>query len=201
MTLFGYDENIRQREGVAHLCGVDEAGRGPLAGPVYAAAVILPPKLRLESLNDSKKLTEKKREQLFELIKQEALAWSIVSASVQEIEALNILGAALFAMRRAVEGLSFTPDFVLVDGDKLPDISPTAQVVPKGDATSACISAASILAKVARDRHMLTLAQEYPAYGFDLHKGYGTKLHYGALDKHGPCPAHRLRFLEKWRRK
>ena len=201
MTLFEYDENIRQREGVTHLCGVDEAGRGPLAGPVYAAAAILPPGLQLEGLDDSKKLTEKKREQLFELIKQEALAWSITSASVQQIEELNILGATLFAMQQAVKGLSLTPDFVLVDGDKLPDIVPAARVVPKGDATSACISAASILAKVARDRLMLTLAQEYPAYGFELHKGYGTKKHYQALDQHGPCPAHRLRFLEKWRQK
>ena len=201
MTLFEYDENVRQREGAAHLCGVDEAGRGPLAGPVYAAAVILPPGFWLDGLNDSKKLTEKKREQLFELIKQEALAWSIETASVQEIEELNILGATLLAMQRAVDGLDLPPDFVLIDGDKLPDIGPAAQAVPKGDATSACISAASILAKVARDRFMLTLAQQYPAYGFDQHKGYGTKLHYQALDKHGPCPAHRLRFLEKWRQK
>jgi len=198
MTLFEYDAAVRESVGATHLCGVDEAGRGPLAGPVYAAAVILPHETQLEGLDDSKKLTEKKREQLFELIKQEALAWSIASADVQEIETLNILKAALQAMERAVKGLSLLPDFTLIDGDKLPVIEYPASALPKGDTTSACIAAASILAKVSRDRYMLNLAREYPAYGLERHKGYGTKLHYQALDEHGPCPAHRERFLEKW---
>ena len=200
MTLFEYDALVRDSVGAAHLCGVDEAGRGPLAGPVYAAAVILPPAVQLDGLDDSKKLTEKKRERLFEQIKQEALAWSIASASVQEIETIKILKAALLAMERAVKALDLTPDFVLVDGDKLPVIETAARALPKGDMTSACVAAASILAKVARDRQMLALAEEYPAYGFEKHKGYGTKLHYEALDEHGPCPAHRQLFLEKWRR-
>ncbi|MCL2856853.1 MAG: ribonuclease HII [Oscillospiraceae bacterium] len=200
MTLFEYDAAIRESVDAIHLCGVDEAGRGPLAGPVYAAAVILPPEISLEGLNDSKKLTEKKREQLFEEIKYVALAWCIASASVQEIEELNILQAALLAMKRAVKGLNLPPDFVLVDGDKLPTIETTASVLPKGDMTSACIAAASILAKVERDRQMLALAEEYPAYSFEKHKGYGTKLHYQMLDEHGPCPAHRSCFLEKWSR-
>jgi len=200
MTLFEYDDAIRKREGVTHLCGVDEAGRGPLAGPVFAAAVILPAGLNLEGLDDSKKLTEKKREQLFELIKEKALAWNIASASVQEIEELNILGATLLAMRRAVKELSLTPNFVLIDGDKLPVIEPPAKTLTKGDATSACVAAASILAKVTRDNFMRKVAESHPVYGFEKHKGYGTKLHYQMLDEHGPLPmVHRLRFLEKWR--
>jgi len=203
MTLFEYDDAIRESVGATHLCGVDEAGRGPLAGPVYAAAVILPPGspiTELVDLNDSKKLTEKKREHLSCLIIEHALSWHISSADVCEIEELNILGATLLAMQRAVEGLSLTPDFTLVDGDKLPNIGSAAQVLPKGDATSACIAAASILAKVARDKYMIDLAQQYPAYSFEQHKGYGTKLHYQMLDEHGPLPlVHRQRFLEKWR--
>ena len=198
MTLYEYDAIIRARENATYLCGVDEAGRGPLAGAVYAAAVILPPEQKFEGLDDSKKLSEKKREQLYEQIKQGATAWSIASASVHEIETLNILGATLLAMQRAVKGLGLTPNFVLIDGDKLPIIDLAAQAVPKGDAASACIAAASILAKVVRDRHMLDLAKEYPLYGFEQHKGYGTKQHYKMLDEHGPCPAHRARFLQKW---
>jgi len=199
MTLFEYDQTIRDSVGAAHLCGVDEAGRGPLAGPVYAAAVILPPGVQLEGLNDSKKLSENKREELSRLIQETALHWHISSASVQEIEELNILGATLLAMQRAVNGIDLTSVHVLVDGDKLPNIEHPASALLKGDATSACIAAASILAKVARDDYMLRLAEQYPAYGFEKHKGYGTKLHYQALDEHGPLPMiHRERFLEKW---
>ena len=200
MTLFDYDREIRTRDGVALLCGVDEAGRGPLAGPVYAAAVILPPDLEIEGLDDSKKLSEKKRETLFDQIQEKALAWCIADASVGEIEAFNILNAALLAMSRAVKGLSLTPSLVLVDGNKLPDTGLPMRAVIGGDRVSASIAAASILAKVARDRQMLTLAREYPQYHFERHKGYGTKLHYQMLDEHGPCDAHRQSFLGKWRK-
>ena len=198
MTLFAYDQEIRAQKGATHLCGVDEAGRGPLAGPVYAAAVILPCGPALEGLNDSKKLTEKKREPLFDQIRDQAVAWCIAQATVEEIEALNILGATLLAMKRAVEGLSTPPDLALIDGDKLPGIEIPALAVSGGDRTSACIAAASILAKVARDQHMLALAEQHPQYCFERHKGYGTKLHYQMLDTHGPCAAHRMSFLKGW---
>jgi len=197
MTLFEYDQEIRGRERVNYLCGVDEAGRGPLAGPVYAAAVILPPGLTLEGLDDSKKLSEKARERLFDQIKEKSAAWCIASAGVEEIETLNILGAALLAMRRAVSGLAITPDLVLVDGNKLPQADPKMRAITAGDRTSACVAAASILAKVARDRHMLELAEKYPHYHFERHKGYGTKLHYQILNELGPCAAHRRSFLSK----
>ncbi len=192
--LFQYDREI----GVFPLCGVDEAGRGPLAGDVYAAAVILKPDAVIEGLNDSKKLSEKKREQLFNEICAKAEAYCIASASVEEIDRLNILQATFLAMRRAVEGLSVKPKLVLVDGNRNPELSVHSRLVVKGDATSACIAAASILAKVSRDRYMKKLAEEYPQYGFEKHKGYGSKLHYQMLDKHGISPVHRRTFLKKY---
>ncbi|MCL2580071.1 MAG: ribonuclease HII [Oscillospiraceae bacterium] len=193
MSLFGYDQELRQAHSI--LCGVDEAGRGPLAGPVFAAAVILPPDFALQGLDDSKKLSAKKRESLLEPIQSGALAWAIAQASVAEIEAINILQAALLAMSRAVKDLSITPNLVLFDGNKLPDCALPARAVVGGDRTSASIAAASILAKVARDRAMVELANKYPAYHFEKHKGYGTELHYQALREHGPCPVHRPAFL------
>lgn len=202
-TLFDYDEAIRNEPGTIPLCGVDEAGRGPLAGPVYAAAVILPADIDpqvLKGLADSKKLTEKKRELLFDVIVKEAQAHCIAEASVAEIEEMNILNAAMLAMRRAVEGLKIAPALVLVDGNALPGTGFAERWVVKGDDTSASIAAASILAKVARDRHMLELAAKYPDYQFEKHKGYGTKLHYEMLAEHGVSPAHRESFLRKWRK-
>ena len=182
-------------EGIGLICGVDEAGRGPLAGPVCAAAVILPPETELPGLNDSKKLSEKKREQLFPEIQQIALAWSVAFASVEEIEERNILGATMLAMNRAIAGLSLTPDLALIDGNRNKEIEVPNRCVVHGDARCASIAAASILAKVSRDHLMLELAREYPQYGFEKHKGYGTKAHYAALREYGPCPAHRPSFL------
>ena len=182
-------------EGVGLICGVDEAGRGPLAGPVCAAAVILPPETELAGLNDSKKLSEKKREQLFPEIQQIALAWSVAFASVEEIEERNILGATMLAMNRAIAGLSLTPDLALIDGNRNKEIEVPSRCVVHGDARCASIAAASILAKVSRDHLMLELAREYPQYGFEQHKGYGTRAHYAALREYGPCPAHRPSFL------
>ncbi|MBR3586356.1 MAG: ribonuclease HII [Oscillospiraceae bacterium] len=182
-------------EGIGLICGVDEAGRGPLAGPVCAAAVILPPETELPGLNDSKKLSEKKREQLFPEIQRIALAWSVAFASVEEIEERNILGATMLAMNRAIAGLSLTPDLALIDGNRNKEIEVPNRCVVHGDARCASIAAASILAKVSRDHLMLELAREYPQYGFEKHKGYGTKAHYAALREYGPCPAHRPSFL------
>ena len=182
-------------EGIGLICGVDEAGRGPLAGPVCAAAVILPPETELPGLNDSKKLSEKKREQLFPEIQQIALAWSVAFASVEEIEERNILGATMLAMNRAIAGLSLTPDLALIDGNRNKEIEVPSRCVVHGDARCASIAAASILAKVSRDHLMLELAREYPQYGFEKHKGYGTRAHYAALREYGPCPAHRPSFL------
>ena len=182
-------------EGVGLICGVDEAGRGPLAGPVCAAAVILPPETELPGLNDSKKLSEKKREQLFPEIQQIALAWSVAFASVEEIEERNILGATMLAMNRAIAGLSLTPDLALIDGNRNKEIEVPSRCVVHGDARCASIAAASILAKVSRDHLMLEVAREYPQYGFEKHKGYGTRAHYAALREYGPCPAHRPSFL------
>lgn len=180
------------------LCGMDEAGRGPLAGDVFAAAVILAPDTVIESINDSKKLTEKKREKLFDEIKEKALYWSIKTASVEEIEQLNILNCAMLAMKRAAESLGVTPDMALADGNKTPQLSCPVQFVIKGDAKSQSIAAASILAKVARDRYMKEMALKYPQYSFEKHKGYGTKAHYQALDEYGPCEIHRMSFLKKY---
>ena len=188
-------ERVLHAEGIGLICGVDEAGRGPLAGPVCAAAVILPPETELPGLNDSKKLSEKKREQLFPEIQRLALAWSVAFASVEEIEERNILGATMLAMNRAISGLSLKPELALIDGNRNQEIQVPSRCVVHGDARCASIAAASILAKVSRDRLMVELAREYPQYGFDRHKGYGTKAHYAALREYGPCPAHRPSFL------
>ena len=188
-------ERELHKEGVGLICGVDEAGRGPLAGPVCAAAVILPSEAELPGLNDSKKLSEKKREQLFPEIQRLALAWSVAFASVEEIEERNILGATMLAMNRAISGLSLRPELALIDGNRNREIQVPSRCVVHGDARCASIAAASILAKVSRDRLMVELAREYPQYGFDRHKGYGTRAHYAALREYGPCPAHRPSFL------
>ena len=188
------EESLRAR-GYASICGVDEAGRGPLAGDVFAAAVILPPDYDLPGLDDSKKLSPKKREALFALIQQQAVAWAVASASVEEIERLNILHAALLAMRRAVEALAPPASFALADGNFKPPLDIPCEAVVKGDAVCASIAAASILAKVVRDREMAWLDTQYPGYGFAQHKGYGTKIHYAALKELGPCEVHRKGFL------
>ncbi len=193
-----YFENEALNNGYSIICGVDEAGRGPLAGPVYAAAVVLPRGHIIEGVNDSKKLTEKKREYLFEKIKDEALDYSIAFADEKEIDEINILQATFLAMRRAVESLKITPDIALIDGNKEPGLQIAQKAVVKGDAKSASIAAASILAKVSRDRYMLKMAENYPQYQFEKHKGYGTKLHYEMLNKYGPCEIHRITFLKKW---
>lgn len=195
-TLFEYDKNVRTRYSV--FCGLDEAGRGPLAGDVYAAAVIFDNDTVIEGLNDSKKLSEKKREALFDEIVDKAKAFCIATASVEEIEQLNILQAAMLAMKRAAEGLDITPSYALADGNKFPDMSIMGEPVVKGDATSASIAAASVLAKVSRDRYMKEIAEMYPDWQFERHKGYGTKLHYEMLDKFGPSPVHRMSFLKKY---
>ena len=194
--LFEYDKNVRMSYPV--FCGIDEAGRGPLAGDVYAAAVILDEDVVIDGLNDSKKLTEKKREELFDEIIAKAKSFCIATASVEEIERLNILQAALLAMKRAVAGLDITPGYALVDGNKFPPISVKGETVVKGDGTSASIAAASVLAKVSRDRYMKEIAEMYPDWQFERHKGYGTKLHYEMLDKFGPSPVHRMSFLKKY---
>ena len=190
-------ENTLREKGFAAVCGIDEAGCGPLAGPVYAAAVILNPDDPIEGLNDSKKLTEKKREALYPQIKERALAWAIASATAQEIDEINILQARLLAMRRAVEMLSIKPDQALVDGNRDPDIPgvPSLLIVG-GDGKSASIAAASILAKVTRDREMVEYHQQYPDYAFDSNKGYGTKAHYEGIEKKGITPIHRKSFLK-----
>lgn len=178
-----------------HVAGIDEAGRGPLAGPVYAAAVILNPKRAIEGLDDSKKLTAQRREELAVVIRGEALAWCVASASVEEIDELNILQATMLAMRRACEGLSLRPDKALIDGNCMPrGLACLTQTVVGGDALVAAISAASILAKTSRDAHCLLMHEAYPDYGFDQHKGYSTALHLDRLEHHGPCPAHRRSF-------
>ena len=190
-------ENEIYAEGFSLICGVDEAGRGPLAGPVYAAAVILPRDAVIEGLNDSKKLTEKKREELFDVITERALSCGIASASVEEIEEFNILNATFLAMNRAIEKLDPVPELALIDGNRSTGIALPSRCVVKGDSRCADIAAASILAKVSRDRYMLTLAEKYPQYHFEQHKGYGTKLHYEALREYGPSPEHRPSFLRK----
>ena len=182
-------------KGYSLVCGVDEAGRGPLCGPVFAAACILPEGLYIEGLNDSKKLTEKKREKLFDIIKDEAVAYCIASASVEEIDELNILEADLLAMRRAIDGLAVKADFALIDGNIARDFQIPAAAIVKGDATSMSIAAASVLAKVARDRICADLDRDYPEYGIAKHKGYGTKEHMEALRKYGPSPIHRKKFI------
>lgn len=196
MTLSEFDREYSKHFRV--VCGCDEAGRGPLAGDVFAAAVVFDDNTVIEGINDSKKLTEKKREQLFDEIKQKALFWSIKTASVEEIENLNILNAAMLAMKRAIEDLAVVPDICLIDGNKTPVVDVKTEAVVKGDAKSQSIAAASILAKVARDRYMLMLSKQYPQYQFEKHKGYGTKLHYQMIDEYGPCEIHRPSFLKKY---
>lgn len=190
-------ENKAIANGYKAVCGVDEAGRGPLAGPVCAAAVILPEGVVIDGVNDSKKLTEKKREALFDVIREQALAYSIAYATVDEIEEINILNATMLAMRRAVDGLSVKADYAMIDGNKIPELNIDAECIVKGDARSMSIACASILAKVSRDRLLYKYAEEYPMYGFDKHKGYGTKSHREAILEYGPCPYHRKSFLKK----
>ena len=184
-------------EGFSPLCGVDEAGRGPLAGPVCAAAVILPPGLEIPGLDDSKKLTERRREALFDVICDKAVSYGVAFATVEEIEARNILGATFLAMNRAIAMLDPAPALALIDGNRNAGIETPSRCIVDGDAKCASIAAASILAKVTRDRYMLEMAERYPEYGFEKHKGYGTKQHYAALREHGPCAIHRLSFLKK----
>lgn len=190
-------ENEIYDEGFTLLCGVDEAGRGPLAGPVCAAAVMLPRGHFIEGLNDSKKLTEKRREELYDVIRSESVSYGIAFASVEEIETLNILGATFLAMNRAIMQLSPAPELALIDGNRTKGIEVPARCVVKGDSKCADIAAASVLAKVTRDRYMLEMAEKYPQYHFEQHKGYGTKLHYEALREYGPSPIHRMSFLKK----
>lgn len=193
-------EDEARAEGYINVCGVDEAGRGPLMGPVCAAAVILPPHLDIEGLNDSKKLTEKKREALYSVITEKAVAYSVAYASVEEIDEMNILNAAMLAMKRAIEGLSVKADFALIDGNCQRNIPVPCRTVVGGDAKSPSVAAASVLAKVSRDRLCYELDKQYPQYGFAKHKGYGTKEHMKALYEYGPSPCHRktfLKFLDK----
>lgn len=184
-------------KGYKAVCGVDEAGRGPLAGPVCAAAVILPEGVIIDGVNDSKKLSEKKRESLFDVIREQALSYSIAYATVDEIEEINILNATMLAMHRAIDGLDIKADYAMIDGNKIPPLDIDAECIVKGDAKSMSIACASILAKVSRDRLLYKYAEEYPMYGFDKHKGYGTKVHREAILKYGPCPYHRKSFLKK----
>ena len=195
LDLYAYERSLAGDAAV--FCGVDEAGRGPLAGPVCAAAVILSPEVRIQGLNDSKKLTEKKREELYDIICMQAVSFGIAFASVEEIEALNIKGATYLAMDRAIAELSPTPDLALVDGNDKNTLAVPAVKVIKGDQRCASIAAASILAKVTRDRYMLLLDEQYPQYGFRQHKGYGTRAHYDALREYGPSGVHRPSYLRK----
>lgn len=185
-------------KGIKLICGIDEAGRGPLAGPVCAAAVILPPHFEIPGLNDSKKLTDKRRRELFPLIQEAAIAYGIGFASHEEIDEINILQATYLAMERAIGQLSIAPEQLLIDGNRAKDFGIPTQTVVKGDSLSASIAAASVLAKVARDDWMLQAANEYPQYGFEIHKGYGTKAHYEALTNFGACAIHRRTFLKKF---
>ena len=191
-------ENSLYANGYQVICGVDEAGRGPLAGPVCAAAVILPANLEIPGLNDSKKLTDKKRRELFPIIKEQAIAYGIGLASHEEIDEINILQATFLAMERAMAQLEGKADMALIDGNREKDFGLPVRTVVKGDSRSANIAAASVLAKVTRDDIMMAYAQEYPQYRFDVHKGYGTKAHYEALREHGPSPIHRMTFLKKF---
>lgn len=191
-------EDALFEKGIRSVCGVDEAGRGPLAGPVCAAAVILPPHLELPGLNDSKKLTDKKRRELYPLIKEQAIAYGIGFASEEEIDEINILQATFLAMQRAIDQLEGKAEFALIDGNREKDFGIPVMTVVKGDSRSASIAAASVLAKVARDDVMLAMAEAYPEYGFEIHKGYGTKAHYAALREHGASKIHRKTFLKKF---
>ncbi len=191
-------ESGLKAQGVGVICGVDEAGRGPLAGPVCAATVILPEGVVIPGLNDSKKLTDKKRRELFPVIQQQAIAYGIAFASEEEIDEMNILQATFLAMKRAIAQLEGKGEFALIDGNRETDFGIPCMTVVKGDSRSANIAAASVLAKVSRDDYMMELAKTYPEYGFEVHKGYGTKAHYEALRQHGMCPAHRRTFLRKF---
>ena len=201
VDLVAWDDGVRSQNQIEILAGVDEAGAGPLAGRVYAAAVILPPDIQLPYLNDSKKVTPRRRELLFDLIREQAVSWSVAWVEPEEIDQLDILNSRMLAMQRAIDGLSPAPQLVLVDGNRDHGsrcaITTPHQTVVKGDAHSACIAAASILAKVSRDRYMEEMAKAYPQYAFDKHKGYPTKLHYELLREYGPCPIHRRSFLKK----
>lgn len=190
-------ENEYHAKGYKIICGVDEAGRGPLAGPVYAAAVILPDGLEELGINDSKKMSEKKREQLYDVVVENAIAYGVGFATEKEIDEINILNATFLAMRRAVEAMGVKPDMVFVDGNRKPSTGYEEITIVKGDAKSISIAAASILAKVSRDRYMRQLAEKYPEYEFDRHKGYGTKLHYEKIEQYGILPDHRMSFLKK----
>lgn len=205
MDLWTY-EREQWKNGVQTVCGVDEAGAGPLMGPVYAAAVILPRELDIPGLNDSKKLTEKKREALYEIITAQAAAWSVARVEAAEIDKMDILNARMLAMQKALDGLTLRPDLALIDGNRDHGsryaIEIPHRLIVGGDGKSASIAAASILAKVSRDRYVSTeLDAKYPQYQFAKHKGYGTKLHYEMLDQYGPCPEHRRTFLKKWEAK
>lgn len=192
-----YYENLYNDEGKKIVCGIDEAGRGPLAGPVYAAAVVLPFGTVIDGVNDSKKISEKKREYLFDIIKEKSVCFNIAFATAEEIDDVNILNATFLAMKRAVQGLKESPDFALVDGNRLPSLDIPCAAIVKGDSLSESIACASILAKVERDRFMKRESEKYPQYFFEKHKGYGTKIHIEALKKYGPCPIHRKTFLKK----
>ncbi len=196
-NLWQYEQELNT-QGYTCICGIDEAGRGPLAGPVCAAAVILPENLVIPGLDDSKKLTDKRRRELMPIIKEQAVAYGIGFASHTEIDEINILQATFLAMKRALEQLAVKPDFALIDGNRETDFGLPVKTVVKGDSLSANIAAASVLAKVTRDDLMEELAREYPQYGFEIHKGYGTKAHYGALTEYGPSPIHRMTFLKKF---
>jgi ribonuclease HII len=197
MKDFWQYEQLEQMAGHQLIAGVDEAGRGPLAGPVFAAAVILPFGIEIEGLNDSKKLSEKKREKLYDIICKEALSWAVYSCDEKEIDKINILQASLVAMKGALEQLAYKPDIALIDGNKCPQCAIPCKAIVKGDQKSASIAAASILAKVSRDRFMMEMAQKYPAYHFDGHKGYPTKEHRELVLQLGPCEIHRKTFLKK----
>lgn len=201
MSLWEREESC-WRAGCQFVCGADEAGAGPLAGPLYAGAVILPPYIEVEGLNDSKQVTPKRRDQLFDRIKAVALAWSVARIEAEEIDATDILSARMKAMQKAIDQLQPIPDFALIDGNRdkgrSSAITTPHVCIVKGDSLSASIAAASILAKVSRDRYMGEMAEKYPEYGFERHKGYGTKLHYQMLDQYGPCPIHRRSFLKTW---
>lgn len=191
-------ENGHFDRGIKLICGVDEAGRGPLAGPVCAAAVILPPNTEIPGLNDSKKLSDKKRRELYPIIKEQAIAYGIAFADHKEIDEINILQATYLAMERAIAQLSVKPELALIDGNRAKDFGVPVETVIHGDSLSASIAAASVLAKVTRDDYMLQMAEDYPGYDFEIHKGYGTKAHYAALTERGPCPIHRMSFLKKF---
>jgi len=190
-------EHKYAQEGYLSVCGVDEAGRGPLAGPVCAAAVILPMDIEISGLNDSKKLSDNKRRELFPIICEKAVAYSVAFADHSEIDEINILQATYLAMERAISALNVKPDFALIDGNRARDFGLPVETVVGGDGRSASIAAASVLAKVTRDNFMIDMANTYPNYGFEIHKGYGTKAHYQALAEYGPCPIHRMSFLKK----